>query len=167
MKMSGKMKKNNKVAADTEFVEGQSKNTDGDSLSSSVRQKKKPKFCTKQGFKHWYKNMDFFISESGSFKENWDFLIMIFACWNVFMLPISIAFNTESDILDWINYVVDVSFIIDILVNFRTTILDEDSGEVIKDSLIIAKEYMKGRLTVDILSSLPFDYIAYVSTFKN
>jgi hypothetical protein len=106
--------------------------------------------------------MDFFISESGSIKENWDFLIMIFACWNVFMLPISIAFNTESNILDWINYVVDISFIIDILVNFRTTILDEDSGEVIKDSLIIAKEYVKGRFTVDILSSLPFDYIAYI-----
>ena len=79
------------------------------------------------------------------------------------MLPISIAFNTQSKVLDWINYVVDISFIIDILVNFRTTILDEDSGEVIKDSLIIAKEYMKGRFTVDILSSLPFDYIAYVS----
>lgn len=166
MKMSSKMKKNNKVAVDTDYNEGQSKNTEGDSLSSS-RQKKKPRFCSKQGLIHWYKNMDLFISESGSFKENWDFLIMIFACWNVFMLPISIAFNTESNILDWINYVVDISFIVDILVNFRTTILDEDSGEVIKDSLIIAKEYMKGRFTVDILSSLPFDYIAYVSAFNN
>ena len=35
LKMSSKMKKNNKVAADTDFVEGQSKNTEMDSLSSS------------------------------------------------------------------------------------------------------------------------------------
>jgi hypothetical protein len=47
MKMSSKLKKNNKVAADTDFVEGQSKNTEGDSLSTSSRIKKKPRFCSK------------------------------------------------------------------------------------------------------------------------
>ena len=42
------------------------------------------------------RNYEFFISHSSSFKENWDFLIMITACYNVFMLPIGIAFRVDN-----------------------------------------------------------------------
>ena len=42
------------------------------------------------------RNYEFFISHSSSFKENWDFLIMITACYNVFMLPIGIAFRVNN-----------------------------------------------------------------------
>lgn len=36
----------------------------------------------------WWTTRDFLISHQSSFKDNWDYLIMIAACWNVFMLPI-------------------------------------------------------------------------------
>jgi len=48
-----------------------------------------------------FRSYEFFISHSSGFKENWDFLIMITACYNVFMLPIGIAFRVENQIFDW------------------------------------------------------------------
>ena len=54
-------------------------------------------------------------------------------------------------------------FVLDIFIVFRTTILDDDSGEEIRDGKIIASKYIKSRFTVDFLSTVPFDYIALVS----
>jgi len=56
--------------------------------------------------------------------------------------------------------------VIDIIVVFRTTILDEESGEEIKDAKIIASSYLKGRFMIDFLSTVPFDSIALVSKFS-
>ena len=58
---------------------------------------------------------------------------MIAACWNVFMLPIQIAFGAGDDVTDNINIFVDLCFVLDIIVVFRTTLLDEESGGEIKD----------------------------------
>lgn len=113
------------------------------------------------------RNYEFFISHASSFKENWDFLIMITACYNVFMLPIGIAFRVENEIFDWTSQAVDMIFVLDIFIVFRTTILDDDSGEEIRDGKIIASKYVKGRFTVDFLSTVPFDYIALVSPSAN
>ena len=56
-----------------------------------------------------------------------------------------------------INVFVDICFIIDIIVQFRTTLPDEDSGEEIKDSKILATRYLHGRFAIDILSTVPVD----------
>jgi heme/copper-type cytochrome/quinol oxidase subunit 4 len=87
---------------------------------------------------------------------------MITACWNVFILPINIAFETQDKVTTIVNYFVDLCFFLDIIVVFRTTILDEESGEEIKDAGIIAKTYLKGRFTIDFLSTVPFDSIALI-----
>ena len=71
------------------------------------------------------KNMSFQVGYNSKFKDNWDFLIMIVACWNVFWLPIDIAFNTEIDWVQVINNIVDICFILDMILVFRTTVLDE------------------------------------------
>lgn len=81
-----------------------------------------------EDFNDWLISPSLFIGHSSSFKENWDFLIMITACWNVFMLPISIAFQVQDNTTDIINTFVDWCFIFDIIFVFRTTILDDDSG---------------------------------------
>lgn len=109
------------------------------------------------------KEFDWFIGHASSFKENWDFVIMITACWNVFMLPISIAFNSQDKTLETIAAIVDICFVIDMIVVFRTTLLDEESGEEIRDSRIIASSYLRGRFAIDFLSTVPFDQVALVS----
>jgi len=116
----------------------------------------------KADFKEWYSEKDWTVSHTSSFKENWDFLIMITACWNVFILPINIAFETNDPTTEAINVFVDLCFVMDIIVVFRTTILDEDSGEEIKDTKTIARSYLRGRFTIDFLSTVPFDSIALI-----
>jgi hypothetical protein len=100
------------------------------------------------------------IVEKSTFKENWDFLIMITACWNVFMLPIAISFGIQSEVTSYIDWFVDWCFVIDMIVVFRTTIVDEDSGNEIRDNTVIAWTYLKGRFFIDVLSTVPFDSMA-------
>ena len=78
------------------------------------------------------------------------------------MLPISIAFDTRDPNLDIVNNIVDICFVLDILVCFRTTILDDDSGDEIRDWRIIGNAYLRGRFTIDFLSTIPFDSIALI-----
>ena len=62
--------------------------------------------------------------------------------------------------MDIMSLVVDSSFILDIIFIFRTAIYDQDSGLEIRDAKLIACYYIKGRFTIDFLSTVPFDYIA-------
>ena len=51
---------------------------------------------------------------------------------------------------------VDLIFLIDIIITFRTTYLDTEKGEEVVDTHRIAKEYLNGSFTVDFASSVPF-----------
>ena len=53
---------------------------------------------------------------------------------------------------------IDLIFIIDILMNFRTTYIDPFNGEEILDTKLIGKNYVKvGQFLLDILSTVPID----------
>lgn len=84
---------------------------------------------------------------------------MVLAIWNVFMLPISIAFKINNEAIDIVNNVVDVTFLIDILIMFRTTIVDDNLNEI-RDPEIISRKYLRGKFTIDFLSTIPFDLFA-------
>jgi hypothetical protein len=48
---------------------------------------------------------------------------------------------------------------LDILINFRTTIKNVLTGEEIFDSKVIAISYLKGRFFIDLIASIPLDNI--------
>lgn len=54
---------------------------------------------------------------------------------------------------------IDLCFLADIIIIFRTTITG-DNGEEVTDTKTIAKEYLKGSFTIDLLSTVPLDTIA-------
>lgn len=88
---------------------------------------------------------------------------MIFATWNSFSIPIEIAF--QPSIADsWyylaFNTIIDLIFFLDIIVTFRTTYISPSSGDEISEPKQIAKQYLKGRFWLDLLSTAPFDFIA-------
>jgi len=76
------------------------------------------------------------------------------------MLPISLSFQAGDETTDLINLIVDLAFVMDILIVFRTTILDDESGDEIKDFKTIKHKYLHGRFTIDFLSTVPFDTVA-------
>jgi Ion transport protein len=78
------------------------------------------------------------------------------------VLPVDIAFepaSLETNAIVALNYIIDVAFSVDIFLNFRTTIVNDLTGDEITDSKVIAKSYLKGRFFLDLLATLPFDEI--------
>lgn len=79
----------------------------------------------------------------------WDLFIMLFAIWNCIQIPYSIAFNQNSEqspMFTAFNLFVDSFFIADLLINFRTSYLNEDTGEEIYQNNNIFWQYVKGKL---------------------
>ena len=90
----------------------------------------------------------------------WDFLIILLAIYNSFALPMEIAFKppwlmTSSNYI--VNTIIDCLFAIDILISFRTTYLSSDTGAEIVEGMQIAKNYLYGRFSIDLLATIPFD----------
>jgi len=66
---------------------------------------------------------------------------------------------------EFLNNVIDFTFLVDILINFRTTYINQSTGDEISEPKMIAKHYVLGpRFWIDVVSTIPFDKI-YSSGF--
>lgn len=102
------------------------------------------------------------IHPFSSFRWYWDIVMVLLITSHVFILPVSIAFSNHELSPGWIvmNCFSDAIFFVDMLLNFRTGIVDFDrQEEVILDKKIIRQRYLRGWFIIDALSSIPFDYI--------
>ena len=79
-----------------------------------------------------------------------------------------------SWVFDALNAVIDLMFLIDIIISFRTTFVNQKTGDEISDTHLVARHYLRmlsrinskdGRFWIDLLATIPFDSIAEVSTF--
>lgn len=76
-------------------------------------------------------------------------------------LPWRIAFyENDSKLWQGINYTIDGTFAIDMLLTFFTIIPDTENGGFISDKKKIAVIYLKGWFAVDLISILPIDKVA-------
>jgi hypothetical protein len=62
--------------------------------------------------------------------------------------------------LKTLSAVIDLVFLLDMFVAFRTTYIDTRSGIEITDLKDIRMNYLKGQFTVDFLATMPFDMVA-------
>ena len=88
----------------------------------------------------------------------WDLWVMVLASWNCFAVPLEIAFKpdfTTTTVYLLFNFFIDFNFLIDIILNFRTTLIK--AGDEIFDTKLIAKDYMIGRFWIDFVAIFPFD----------
>lgn len=101
------------------------------------------------------------ILDTNPYKTKWDLWIVIVLLFVAFTLPWRIAFyETDSTLWMVINYTIDGSFLIDMIMTFFTIIPDTQNGGFISDKKKIAMSYLKGWFTVDLISILPIDKIA-------
>ena len=64
-------------------------------------------------------------------KMKWDIFIIIIAIYNCFQIPIEIAYEPpemESTGFFVLNTIIDMCFLLDILIHFRTTFYDLETG---------------------------------------
>jgi hypothetical protein len=60
--------------------------------------------------------------------------------------------------------IIDVIFIVDILMNFRTSIADFITGDEIFEQKTIATRYLKGQFIIDLIGAIPMDLILKISS---
>ena len=65
-----------------------------------------------------------------------------------------------SDPLQAIDLIVDIMFLIDILINFRTTYVNKND-EVVSHPGKIAVHYFKGWFLIDMIAAIPFDLLLF------
>lgn len=105
---------------------------------------------------HWV------IHPCSSFRFYWDLCMLLLLVANLIILPVAISFFNDDLSMRWIafNCLSDTIFLIDIVVNFRTGIMQQDNAEqVILDPKLIARHYLRTWFFLDLISSIPLDYI--------
>lgn len=98
-------------------------------------------------------------------KINWDLLIIVVAVYNCFQIPYNVAFTNKDDQPIYstiIDLITDVLFILDIFISFVTTYTDTETKTEVTSHCKIAKHYMKRRFWLDLIASIPFDYVRYI-----
>ncbi|MGH0164397.1 UNVERIFIED_CONTAM: hypothetical protein FKN15_047430 [Acipenser sinensis] len=101
------------------------------------------------------------IHPYSDFRFYWDFTMLLFMVGNLIIIPVGITFFKDETTAPWIifNVVSDTFFLTDLVLNFRTGIVNEDNTEIILDPRKIKKKYLKTWFVVDFISSIPVDYI--------
>uniref|UniRef100_A0A8C6ERV9 Hyperpolarization activated cyclic nucleotide gated potassium channel 1 n=1 Tax=Marmota marmota marmota TaxID=9994 RepID=A0A8C6ERV9_MARMA len=101
------------------------------------------------------------IHPYSDFRFYWDLIMLIMMVGNLVIIPVGITFFTEQTTTPWIifNVASDTIFLLDLIMNFRTGTVNEDSSEIILDPKVIKMNYLKSWFVVDFISSIPVDYI--------
>ncbi|XP_012270109.1 potassium voltage-gated channel subfamily H member 2 isoform X2 [Orussus abietinus] len=109
------------------------------------------------------------------FKAVWDWVILILVMYTAIFTPYVAAFLLSEpdyttrkskkygdDPIVIIDLIVDVTFIVDILINFRTTFVNSND-EVVSHPWKIAIHYLKGWFVIDLVAAIPFDLLLFGS----
>ncbi|XP_039480452.1 potassium voltage-gated channel unc-103 [Drosophila santomea] len=105
------------------------------------------------------------------FKAVWDWIILILVMYTAIFTPYVAAFllgeqdyqrrnnkYINSDPIVIIDLIVDVTFIVDIIINFRTTFVNSQD-EVVSHPGRIAVHYLSGWFLIDLVAAVPFDLL--------
>ncbi|XP_076863466.1 potassium/sodium hyperpolarization-activated cyclic nucleotide-gated channel 4 [Brachyhypopomus gauderio] len=101
------------------------------------------------------------IHPYSDFRFYWDLIMLLLMVGNLIIIPVGITFFKDEHTPAWIvfNVLSDTFFLVDLVLNFRTGIVKEDSTEIILDPQQIKVKYLRSWFVVDFISSIPVDYI--------
>ncbi|KAM6449498.1 voltage-gated delayed rectifier potassium channel KCNH4 [Liasis olivaceus] len=106
----------------------------------------------------------FILLHYSIFKALWDWLILLATFYVAVTVPYNVCFTDAEDSLTAArstivsDIVVEMLFIVDIILNFRTTYVSE-SGQVVYNTRSICLHYVATWFFVDLIAALPFDLL--------
>ncbi|OCT63781.1 potassium voltage-gated channel subfamily H member 8 [Xenopus laevis] len=107
----------------------------------------------------------FILLHYGTFKAGWDWLILLATFYVAVTVPYNVCFTIPRDDTSSTrsppsvsDIFVEILFMLDILLNFRTTYVSK-SGQVVYDPRSICVHYATTWFFVDLIAALPFDLL--------
>jgi len=104
----------------------------------------------------------YILRQDHPYHIRWDLFIILLAIWNSYSIPVDVAFEPEifrNPSMVLINYLIDIMFLMDIILNFRTSFQDLNGDEVIIPKDIAINYITEGRFFIDVVSTIPFELI--------
>eukprot|EP01047_Picozoa_sp_COSAG01_P093758 COSAG01_NODE_24818_length_765_cov_1.337838_1_plen_224_part_01 len=93
----------------------------------------------------------------------WDILLVVLLAYVAVVVPLNVCFQQEVSVDSaqfWIDMVVDVAFVADIVLHFFTGVWDPHRTGVLEtDRAQIARKYLRGWFCIDVLAVLPYSYL--------
>eukprot|EP01043_Picozoa_sp_COSAG02_P010971 COSAG02_NODE_397_length_23124_cov_439.255635_13_plen_965_part_00 len=97
------------------------------------------------------------------FSAAWDLTSVVLLLYVAIVIPLRACFDLNVDLwsaMFWWDVIVDVFFICDVGLNFRTSFFDSNGFREERPKKM-AIHYMKGWFVIDLVSCLPFGYVGY------
>ena len=96
-------------------------------------------------------------------KYMWDIYILFLLIWTATILPFTTAFHSYRNHPELvpIDFVIDLSFLIDIIFTFFTSIKNEKTGRFEFRKQFIAIKYFKTWFIPDVIINIPWSLIEY------
>eukprot|EP00930_Biecheleria_cincta_P028922 TRINITY_DN2012_c1_g3_i1.p1 TRINITY_DN2012_c1_g3~~TRINITY_DN2012_c1_g3_i1.p1 ORF type:complete len:720 (+),score=153.92 TRINITY_DN2012_c1_g3_i1:47-2161(+) len=98
-----------------------------------------------------------YIRHDAPYRMVWDMLMMVLLAFVGLSLPYTMGFGPVDALAD-IDRVCDVLFLVDVLLNFRTTYTDREET-IVTNGRKMALHYLKTWFLLDFLSSVPWDSV--------
>ncbi|CAG9321591.1 unnamed protein product [Blepharisma stoltei] len=110
----------------------------------------------------------YIINPSGWFKLFWDLYIGIWLLYTALVTPFVIAFLVTKtwDVWFWIDFVTDMSFLADTIIQLNTAYLNKDDI-LITSRKSIFLNYLCGWLLLDLIASIPFGMIEVLLDYES
>ena len=106
-------------------------------------------------------------SPNSLLRKRWDIMQVFLLCYVALVVPYRIGFSDDAEISSfwfWFDVLVDLYFLCDIILSFRTGYVDS-RGELQYKGTKIVSNYLRNWFTVDVTSCLPVNYLPLI--FKN
>jgi hypothetical protein len=109
-------------------------------------------------------NAVFIFHPHAPWRTQWDLGVGVLIMYSVLVIPFRIGFGVDClhTLAFAFDCIVDITFFIDIVLNFRTPFFDRTVGIVV-DPWSIASRYIRSWFTIDFLSTVPIDMIVQLA----
>ncbi|EDO47123.1 predicted protein, partial [Nematostella vectensis] len=109
----------------------------------------------------------YIILHNSKFKAVWDWFVLLLVIYTSIEIPYTAAFGQSQksplqqlkagSAIGIVNLIVDLMFVVDILINFRSTYTRQGTDELVSNPRKIACNYLKSWFVIDFLAAIPFE----------
>eukprot|EP00057_Strongylocentrotus_purpuratus_P019181 XP_011673655.1 PREDICTED: potassium voltage-gated channel subfamily H member 8 isoform X3 [Strongylocentrotus purpuratus] len=99
-------------------------------------------------------------------KSIWDWCVLLATLYIAIVVPFNAAVHQENElVITILDIIIEIIFIIDVVINFRTTYVSK-SGKVVYEARAIGLNYIRSWFFIDLLAAVPFDILTQIFKLK-